>query len=108
LAEQIAMLSLLSQGDLYLGLGRGTARYEFERFEMDMAHTRGMFAEAVEIIHKGLAGKPFSHRGAHYNFPETLLRPIARPERVHLFGAVGSPESAGVMGELGLPLIHTS
>ena len=108
LTEQIAMLSLLSSGDLYLGLGRGTARYEFERLDVEMEHTRDIFRESVEILQKGLAGKPFSYSGRHYSFPETLVRPIADPERIKLYGAIGSPDSARVMAELGLPMIHTS
>ena len=108
LAEQIAMLSLLSTGDLYLGIGRGTARYEFDRLGVDMTQTRSIFEEMLTILRKGLAGEPFSFSGKHYQFPETQVRPRANLARIHLFGAIGSPESAGVMGDLGLPLIHTS
>ena len=108
LTEQIAMLSLLSQGDLYLGLGRGTARYEFDRLGVDMTQTRSLFAECVEILRQGLTGEPFSYHGQHYQFPELRIRPKARLERIKLFGAIGSPESASVMGDLGLPVIHTS
>lgn len=108
LAEQIAMLSLLSTGDLYLGLGRGTARYEFDRLGVDMTQTRGIFEEMLDIIRRGLLGEPFSYDGKHFKFPATRVRPKANLERIKLFGAIGSPESAGVMGDLKLPVIHTS
>jgi alkanesulfonate monooxygenase SsuD/methylene tetrahydromethanopterin reductase-like flavin-dependent oxidoreductase (luciferase family) len=108
LTEQIAMLSLLSEGDLYLGLGRGTARYEFDRLGIDMTQTRSLFNEILEIMQKGLTGEPFSHNGKHFQFPETRIRPKANLERIKLFGAIGSPESASVMGDLKLPVIHTS
>lgn len=108
LAEQIAMLSLLSTGDLYLGLGRGTARYEFDRLGVDMTQTRPIFHEMLEIIRKGLLGEPFAYDGRHFQFPQTRVRPKANLARIKLFGAVGSPESAGVMGGLRLPIIHTS
>jgi len=108
LTEQIAMLSLLSQGELYLGLGRGTARYEFERLGVNMEDTREIFRETVEIILKGLAGEPFAYEGKHFRFPETLVRPIADRSRVRLYGAIGSPASAQVMADLGLPIMHTS
>lgn len=108
LTEQIAMLSLLSSGDLYLGLGRGTARYEFERLDVDMTQTRGLFSESVQILQQGLTGEPFSFAGEHFRFPETRIRPAAERKRIHLFGAIGSPESAGIMAGLGLPIIHTS
>ncbi len=108
LAEQIAMLSLLSQGDLYLGMGRGTARYEFDRFGIDMAHTREIFKEELEIIQLALKGETFSYQGRHFQIPETRIRPFANPERVKIFGAIGSPASAETMAELGLPVMHTS
>jgi alkanesulfonate monooxygenase SsuD/methylene tetrahydromethanopterin reductase-like flavin-dependent oxidoreductase (luciferase family) len=108
LAEQIAMLSLLSSGDLYLGMGRGTARYEFDRLGVDMTQTRDIFREMLEIIRKGLTGEPFSYEGRHFRIPTTTVRPKANLRRVKLFGAIGSPESAGVMGDLRLPVIHTS
>ena len=109
IAEQIAMLNLLSSGPLYLGIGRGTARSEFERLGVDMTETRQRFKEAVEIIKLGFTGKPFSYEGEHFQFPETVLRPHLRdPEAINFFGAIGSPASAEVMAELGLSLCHTS
>lgn len=108
LVEQIAMLSLISQGRLLLGLGRGTAKYEFDRFQVNMAETRQMFEESVRILRQGLAGKPFSFSGKHYQLPETLVRPTADASKVHLMGAIGSVQSAQIMADLGLPLIHTS
>lgn len=108
LVEQIAMLSLISKGNLILGLGRGTAKYEFDRFNVNMADTRQMFEEAVQILKQGLSDKPFAFNGKHYQFPETLVRPTADADKVLLLGAIGSVESAEVMADLGLPLIHTS
>lgn len=108
-AEQIAMLNILSSGPLYLGLGRGTARYEFDRLGVDMRETRGLFKECVEIIRLALRGEPFTYEGEHYKLPETLVRPVPpNAERVNLFGAIGSPASAEIMADLGLPPIQTS
>ena len=77
-AEQIAMLNILSQGTLYLGLGRGTARYEFDRLGVDMTQTRTQFTEAIEIIRLGLSGEPFTYEGEIYQIPETIIRPRLR------------------------------
>lgn len=108
-AEQIAMLNALTDGTLYLGLGRGTARSEFDRLGVDMTETRPRFAEAVQIIRQGLRGEPFSFEGEFYRFPETVLRPYVRDAAaIKLYGAIGSPASAEVMADLGLSLIHTS
>lgn len=109
ITEQISMLNALASGELYLGLGRGSARYEYERLGVDMTETRDRFRETVEIIKLGLAGKPFSYQGAYFNFPETQIRPHPRaPEKIHFYGAIGSPASAEIMADLGLSLIHTT
>ena len=109
ITEQIAMLNALTRGTLYLGLGRGTARYEFDRLGVDMTETRDRFREAVEIINLGLSGEPFSYEGRYYQIPTTEIRPHIRDRKaICLFGAIGSPASAEIMADLGLPLIHTS
>ncbi|MCZ6556658.1 MAG: LLM class flavin-dependent oxidoreductase [SAR324 cluster bacterium] len=107
LAGQIAMLNNLSQGDLYLGIGRGTARYEFERLGVDMAETRPRFKESLEIVRLALKGEPFEYRGEIFNIPETQVRPRAsHPERIHFYGAIGSPASAEIMADLGIPILQ--
>lgn len=109
ITEQIAMLNALSEGELYLGLGRGSARYEYDRLGVDMTETRDRFRETVEIIMRGLGGKPFSYQGQYFQFPETQIRPHLRSrESIHFYGAIGSPASAEIMADLGLSLIHTT
>jgi alkanesulfonate monooxygenase SsuD/methylene tetrahydromethanopterin reductase-like flavin-dependent oxidoreductase (luciferase family) len=109
LTEQIAMLNALSEGELYLGLGRGSARYEYDRLGVDMTETRDRFRETVEIIMRGLSGEPFTYEGQYFQFPETQIRPHLRaPESIHFYGAIGSPASAEIMADLGLSLIHTT
>lgn len=107
LAGQIAMLSNLTKGELYLGIGRGTARYEFERLGVDMTETRQRFRESLEIIQLALRGEPFEYKGEIFTLPETQVRPLARgPERIHFFGAIGSPASAEIMADLGIPILQ--
>lgn len=109
LAEQIAMVRLLSRGNLYLGLGRGTALYEYLRFELDMNETRQRFQEALEIIRLALKGEPFSYDGEFFHFPETQVRPnVGRMDGIHFFGAIGSPETAPLMAEFGLPILQAT
>ena len=103
------MLNSLTEGKLYLGLGRGSARYEYDRLGVDMTETRDRFRETVEIIKLGLEGKPFSYEGKYFEFPELIIRPHIRSrESIELYGAIGSPASAEIMADLGLSLIHTT
>jgi alkanesulfonate monooxygenase SsuD/methylene tetrahydromethanopterin reductase-like flavin-dependent oxidoreductase (luciferase family) len=104
LAEEIAMLSLLSEGELHLGLGRGSAASEYEAFGMDLDESRDRFREVVEIVQLGLSGKPFDYDGRYYKVPRKVeIRPRADCSRIHLYGAISSPGSAVIMAQLGLP-----
>jgi alkanesulfonate monooxygenase SsuD/methylene tetrahydromethanopterin reductase-like flavin-dependent oxidoreductase (luciferase family) len=106
LAEEIAMLSLLSEGELHLGLGRGSAASEYEAFGMDLDESRDRFREVVEIVQLGLSGEPFDYDGQYYKVPRKVeIRPRADCSRIHLYGAISSPGSAEIMAKLGLPLL---
>ena len=109
LAEEIAMLNSLTKGTLHLGIGRGTAKMEYDAYNIDMNEGRARFAEVYQIVEKGLAGKPFTHRGRFWNFERPIrLRPDPVDKPVRFYGAIGSPASAEVMGELGIAPICLS
>jgi alkanesulfonate monooxygenase SsuD/methylene tetrahydromethanopterin reductase-like flavin-dependent oxidoreductase (luciferase family) len=98
LAGEISMLSLMTEQPLHLGLGRGTAKYEFDAFGLEMSESRQRFQEAYEILRTGLEGKEFTFEGSQFQ----VQRPISiRPnvagvttDRIHFYGAIGSPGSA--------------
>lgn len=101
LAGEIAMLSNLCDGELYIGVGRGTAKMEYDAFDIDMETARNRLRECIEIVELGLKGEPFTYQGEHYRIGRTVtLRPKPHGERVKLFGAIGSPESARITGSM--------
>jgi len=109
LAGQIAMVSLLTDKQMHLGLGRGTAKYEYDAFGLDMSEARARFKETFEILDLALTGEPFTYEGRYLQVPKQIrLRP--KPERANLsfYGAIGSPDSGSIMGELGLLPLCTS
>jgi alkanesulfonate monooxygenase SsuD/methylene tetrahydromethanopterin reductase-like flavin-dependent oxidoreductase (luciferase family) len=109
LAEQIATLSVLCRNRLHLGLGRGTAKFEYDAFSLDMGEARGRFAEMWTVLQRALSGEPFTHEDTFYRVPKEIrLRPTPIRERIGFYGAIGTPESAGIMAGLGLPPICTS
>ena len=57
LAEEIAMLNSLTQGRLHLGIGRGTAKMEYDAYNIDMNEGRARFSEVFKIVEQGLGGK---------------------------------------------------
>jgi alkanesulfonate monooxygenase SsuD/methylene tetrahydromethanopterin reductase-like flavin-dependent oxidoreductase (luciferase family) len=112
LAEEIAMLSLLTEQPLHLGLGRGTAKYEYDRLGISMEESRERFEETVDIVRAALGGGEITYSGRYLSVPKPLeLRPRVAgvtSDRIHLYGAIGSPASAEVMGQMGLPPMCTT
>jgi alkanesulfonate monooxygenase SsuD/methylene tetrahydromethanopterin reductase-like flavin-dependent oxidoreductase (luciferase family) len=106
LAGEIAMLSLMSKGPLHLGLGRGAAPLEYDAFDLKLENAKQLFEEAWKILDLALKGKPFSFEGKHFKVPlDIRLRPDANRDNIHFYGAIGSPDSATKIAELGLPPI---
>ena len=95
-AENAAVLDLLSNGRLRLGFGRGLARREFETFRLSMDESRGRFDEAAPMIVEALKTGFIEGDGTYYKQPRTEIRP--RPQ--HSFDgriyAVASSENSVV------------
>lgn len=109
LAEEISMLNTLTRGTLHLGVGRGTAKSEYDAFGVDMREARGRFIEAMKIIQAGLSGAPFTFDGQYYKVERPIrLRPQPIDKEIKFYGAIGSPASSEVMAELGIPPICLS
>ncbi len=103
LLGEISMLSNLTSGNLYIGVGRGTAKMEYDAFDIDMEDGRGRLRECLEIVQLGLSGEAFDYEGEHFRVGRTVnIRPTPQGDRVKLFGAIGSPESARLTGEMGV------
>ena len=52
-AEQIALLDVLSGGRTLMGFGRGAASAEYEGFRIPMGEARGRFLEVGSVDHQG-------------------------------------------------------
>src|SRR5881275_1522553 len=74
-AEQAAVLDLLSNGRLRLGLGRGLARREFAAFRGTMNESRERFDEAAPMIVNALRTGWIEGDGKHYKQPRVAIRP---------------------------------
>ena len=106
LAEEIAMLSHFCTGDLHLAVGRGTAKLEYDAYDIDMTTGKSRLAEAMQLIRAALGGARLGHDGRHYRIGrDVVLRPDPVRERIHFYGAVGSRESAAGNADMGLPIL---
>ncbi len=81
LIEEIAMLDQMSGGRLELGIGRGTSPLEAALFNSDHKQSAPRYAEALEVILKGLTHKTLSHEGQFYRYKDVPieLSPLQLP-----------------------------
>lgn len=105
-AEEIALLDVLSGGRCLFGFGRGAASVEYAGFRIPMEEARSRFVEAAQIIVKALTHEVFDWDGKFFHIPPTSIRPrpISHPERRFYASAV-SPESAEIMARLGFGVL---
>ena len=107
-AEEIAMVDNLLQGRrLFVGLGRGAARREFDPRRIPMGESRARFLEGLAILRGALTRERFSFEGEHYSVAETSLRPRPRSaDLIERFMIAGnSAETIEIAGREGLGLL---
>jgi alkanesulfonate monooxygenase SsuD/methylene tetrahydromethanopterin reductase-like flavin-dependent oxidoreductase (luciferase family) len=76
LAEQAAMLDLMSGGRLDLGIGKGYRHSEFEGFCIPSEEAQARFDEALEIILKAWTTRErFSHEGRFWHSKKVVVEP---------------------------------
>ena len=81
IAEDYAVVDVLSGGRLELGAGRGYQPSELAGFGVPMSETRDRFDEALEILELAWSGKEFSYEGRWHSFERvrTYPEPVQRP-----------------------------
>src|SRR5260221_5914646 len=105
-AEQIALLDIMSGGRCLFGFGRGAASVEYAGFRIPMEEARPRFVEAAKIIVTALTSDSFEWEGEFFKIPRTSIRPrpISHPER-RFYASSVSPESAEIMAKLGFGIL---
>ena len=95
-AEDVAVLDLLSRGRVDLGVGVGSSPAEFDTFGIPLGERLGRTFEALRIIERCFSGEKFSHAGKYYTFPDVHLttRPVQRPGPPILVAAMGEQSVA--------------
>ncbi|MCH8813570.1 MAG: LLM class flavin-dependent oxidoreductase [Chloroflexi bacterium] len=106
LAEEAAMVDVLSGGRLDFGVGRGYQRVEFDGFGVSLEESRGRFKETLEILQLAWSDGPFSYDGEFYKIDsvDVLPKPIQKPGPP-IYAAAVSPETAEAMAEKGYPIM---
>jgi alkanesulfonate monooxygenase SsuD/methylene tetrahydromethanopterin reductase-like flavin-dependent oxidoreductase (luciferase family) len=100
------MLDQLSGGRLDIGFGRGAAPIELEYYGVDPQDAQELYAEAVELVIKGLTHKVLDFEGRRFSFSGVPmeLEPLQKPHPPIWYG-LHAPESAERAARRGLNVV---
>ena len=81
LAEEVALLDVLSGGRVNWGAGRGFERSEFKAFGIAGEESASRFHETVDIVLKAWTNEKLSYEGKYYRYEdvEVLPKPLQAP-----------------------------
>tara|TARA_A100001037_G_scaffold306208_1_gene349917 strand:- start:37799 stop:38851 length:1053 start_codon:yes stop_codon:yes gene_type:complete len=101
LAEQAALVDVLSGGRLDFGIGRGSQPKEFQGFNIDPSESRERMHEGIEIMTRLLAGETLTFHGKYYSCIDTAIypKPVQDPLPIWISGT--SPETYQYAAEKG-------
>jgi len=94
-AEQLAMLDLMSRGRLEFGVGRGSEPFDYEAFGIDYDQAQSRTVEALDVVLQAWTGDFFEHTGTHFRVPRLQVwpRPEQRPHPPVWFSCLNNPAS---------------
>jgi alkanesulfonate monooxygenase SsuD/methylene tetrahydromethanopterin reductase-like flavin-dependent oxidoreductase (luciferase family) len=106
LAEQLAVLDVVSGGRLDVGIGRGGTLQDYQTFQSDRADSRKRVEEGLALMQQCWSGRPFDWAGRFHEAARLHVRP--RPvQRPHppLYMAANSEDGVRSAARLGLPTL---
>ncbi len=109
IAEDYAMVDVLSRGRLEFGMGLGNTPSDFNVFGVPRDEARARFEEEAEIIAEAWGKDRFSYKGQFFNFNDVTIypRPVQQPSP-RMWVAGHSPESLGWAGRHGFNIMITA
>lgn len=89
LYEEICMLDHLSGGRLMVGVGRGGALIEHQRYGVDPANAPAMYHEAFAVLMRAFDSDVLDFAGKFYNYKDYVVqaKPLQRPHPPIWYGA---------------------
>lgn len=75
LAEDLAILDIISNGRVEIGIGMGYAPHEFRGFDIPLKQRVSRTEEGIEVLQRCFAGEKFSYSGKRYSFEDVWIRP---------------------------------
>ena len=108
LAEEMAMVDILSGGRIDVGVGRGNRPVEFEGYRIPQIESRERFEETLAIMVRAWTQERFSFEGQHFTIPEVRVipKPVQRPHPP-LYIVCVSPDTIESTALRGLPMLNS-
>ena len=80
-AEHMALVDVISDGRLYIGVGKGYDAYEFEAYNVDFNQRHDKYLESLDILTTALMNEKVSYSGNFYNIQDIPVypRPVQKP-----------------------------
>lgn len=105
-AEEYAMVDVLSGGRLDFGVGSGYLKYEFAGHDVALEEKHARFDEALEVIEQAWSGERFSYRGRFNRVDDVQVQvqPLQKP-RPPILIATLRHEAAREVGARGYPVL---
>ncbi len=107
LAEESAMVDVLSNGRIDFGVGRGSANYEYGNFNIDFQSRDKRFQEVLDIILGLWTTSRFSYTGEYYKVDGVTLAPspLQKPHPPVFLAVSRTAASVDVAVSRGLPIL---
>ena len=108
LAEQLAVLDVVSGGRLDVGIGRGGTLQDYQTFQSDRGDARARIEEGIALMRQCWSGQPFDFHGRFHSAERLHVRP--RPvQEPHppVYIAANSEDSVRSAARMGLPTLSS-
>jgi alkanesulfonate monooxygenase SsuD/methylene tetrahydromethanopterin reductase-like flavin-dependent oxidoreductase (luciferase family) len=100
-AEDYAMLDVISNGRLALGVGSGYLKHEFAGFGIDATEKRDRFEENLDLLERFLRGERVTYTGRFASFDGIKLNVLPIQHEVPIYVATLRKEGAYYIGRQG-------
>lgn len=107
-AEEYALLDLMTDGRLDFGVGRGYQPGEMRGYGIDQARTRDIFRESLDVIVQAWTHDRVNYQGEFFSFDDVPVRPkpLQKPHPPIWMAAL-SPETFALVGKFGANLLYS-
>ena len=106
-AEEAAIIDIISNGRFNLGVGAGYQAQEFHGMGVDISKSREMFKEYLDVVLKCWEEGPLNYQGDFVNIENiwVIPKPVQKPGPPIYIAVSTSPESVDYAAKLGVPIL---